>query len=209
MDNLVSTSKFLSLVLRHRPDVIGLTRDEAGWADIDALIRLAQAHKPLTRALIEQVVKGNSKQRFAISDDGRRIRANQGHSIEIELGLQPLAPPSRLYHGTATRFVEAIRREGLAKRSRRHVHLSADADTATAVGARHGQPSVLIVRAGEMSAAGHAFYRSENGLSCSGCCSTGCCATCSAARSLTRSTCRVLATSDCCMPRVTSVNATR
>lgn len=164
MNDLVSTSKFLSLVLRHRPEVIGLSLDEAGWADIDTLIRLSQAHKPLTRALIEQVVEANSKQRFAISDDGRRIRANQGHSIEIELGLQPLAPPGLLYHGTATRFVEAIRREGLAKRSRQHVHLSADADTATAVGARHGQPAVLIVRAGEMAAAGHAFFRSENGV---------------------------------------------
>ncbi|MBN8214811.1 MAG: RNA 2'-phosphotransferase [Xanthomonadales bacterium] len=164
MNDLVSTSKFLSLVLRHRPEVIGLSLDEAGWADIDTLIRLSQAHKPLTRALIEQVVEENSKQRFAISDDGRRIRANQGHSIEIELGLQPLAPPRLLYHGTATRFVEAIRREGLAKRSRQHVHLSADADTATAVGARHGQPAVLIVRAGEMAAAGHALFRSENGV---------------------------------------------
>lgn len=164
MNDLVSTSKFLSLVLRHRPEVIGLSLDEAGWADIDTLIRLSQAHKPLTRALIEQVVEENSKQRFAISDDGRRIRANQGHSIEIELGLQPLAPPGLLYHGTATRFVEAIRREGLAKRSRQHVHLSADADTATAVGARHGQPAVLVVRAGEMAAVGHAFFRSENGV---------------------------------------------
>lgn len=164
MSNLVSTSKFLSLVLRHQPEVIGLILDDSGWADIDTLIRLSQAHKPLTRALIEQVVEENSKQRFAISDDGRRIRANQGHSIDVELGLQPLAPPTLLYHGTATRFVDAIRREGLVKRSRQHVHLSADADTATAVGARHGKPAVLIVRAGEMAAAGHAFFRSENGV---------------------------------------------
>lgn len=164
MSNLVSTSKFLSLVLRHQPEIIGLSLDDAGWADIDVLIRLSQPHRPLTRALIEQVVEENSKQRFAISEDGRRIRANQGHSIEVELGLQPLAPPTRLYHGTATRFVDAIRREGLVKRSRQHVHLSADADTATAVGARHGKPAVLIVRAGEMAAAGHAFFRSENGV---------------------------------------------
>ena len=164
MSNLVSTSKFLSLVLRHQPEVIGLILDDSGWADIDTLIRLSQAHKPLTRALIEQVVEENSKQRFAISDDGRRIRANQGHSIEVELGLQPVTPPTRLYHGTATRFVDAIRREGLVKRSRQHVHLSADAGTATTVGARHGKPSVLIVRAGEMAAAGYAFFRSENGV---------------------------------------------
>ena len=164
MGNLVSTSKFLSLVLRHQPEIIGLSLDDSGWADIDTLIRLSQPHKPLTRALIEQVVEKNSKQRFAISDDGRRIRANQGHSIEVELGLQPLAPPTLLYHGTATRFVDAIRREGLVKRSRQHVHLSADAETATAVGARHGKPAVLIVRAGDMAAAGHAFFRSENGV---------------------------------------------
>lgn len=164
MDNLVSTSKFLSLVLRHQPEVIGLILDDSGWADIDMLIRLSQAHKPLTRTLIEQVVAENSKQRFAISEDGRRIRANQGHSIEVELGLQPLAPPARLYHGTATHSVEAIRCEGLRKRSRQHVHLSTDADTATSVGARHGKPSVLIVRAGEMAAEGHAFFRSDNGV---------------------------------------------
>lgn len=164
MSNLVSTSKFLSLVLRHQPEVIGLILDDSGWADIDTLIRLSQAHKPLTRALIEQVVEENRKQRFAISDDGRRIRANQGHSIEVDLGFVPVTPPTLLYHGTATRFVDAIRREGLVKRSRQHVHLSADADTATAVGARHGKPAVLIVRAGEMAVAGHAFFRSENGV---------------------------------------------
>lgn len=164
MSNLVSTSKFLSLVLRHQPEVIGLILDDSGWADIDTLIRLSQAHKPLTRALIEQIVEENSKQRFAISEDGRRIRANQGHSIEVDLDLVPVTPPTLLYHGTATRFVDAIRREGLVKRSRQHVHLSAAADTATAVGARHGKPAVLIVRAGEMAAAGHAFFRSENGV---------------------------------------------
>lgn len=164
MSNLVSNSKFLSLVLRHQPEVIGLILDDSGWADIDTLIRLSQAHKPLTRALIEQVVAENSKQRFAISEDGRRIRANQGHSIEVDLGFVPVMPPTLLYHGTATRFVDAIRREGLVKRSRQHVHLSADADTATVVGARHGKPAVLIVRAGEMAAAGHAFFRSENGV---------------------------------------------
>ena len=164
MGNLVSTSKFLSLVLRHQPEVIGLSLDDSGWADIDTLIRLSQPHKPLTRALIEQVVEENSKQRFAISDDGRRIRANQGHSIKVDLGFVPVTPPTLLYHGSATRFVDAIRREGLVKRSRQHVHLSADADTATAVGARHGKPAVLIVRAGDMAAAGHAFFRSENGV---------------------------------------------
>lgn len=163
-DPLVSASKFLSLVLRHQPEVIGLRLDDAGWADIDALIRLSQGHKPLTRALIEAVVENNNKKRFAFSDDGKRIRASQGHSIDVELGLVPQSPPTLLYHGTATRSVESIRSEGLLKRSRQHVHLSADAGTATTVGSRHGKPQVLTIRAADMAAAGHAFYRSENGV---------------------------------------------
>jgi putative RNA 2'-phosphotransferase len=163
-DDLVSTSKFLSLVLRHQPGIIGLTLDDTGWAEIDTLIRLSQPHRPLTRALIERTVEGNSKQRFAISDDGLRIRANQGHSIQVDLGFVPVTPPALLYHGTATRFLETIRHEGLVKRSRLHVHLSTDARTATSVGARHGKAAVLIVRAGEMAAAGHAFFRSGNGV---------------------------------------------
>jgi putative RNA 2'-phosphotransferase len=164
MTDLVSSSKFLSLVLRHKPESIGLTLDDGGWAEIDALIELSQNHMPLTRALIETIVEQSNKQRFAISEDGCRIRANQGHSIEVDLQLLPVVPPDRLYHGTATRFVDAIRREGLLKRSRQHVHLSADAKTATTVGARHGKPVVLPVRAGEMAAAGHAFFLSRNGV---------------------------------------------
>lgn len=163
-DPLVSASKFLSLVLRHQPDVIGLHLDDAGWADIDTLIRLSQGHTPLTRPLVEEVVEKNNKKRFVISDDGKRIRASQGHSINVELGLVPQLPPTLLYHGTATRSVESIRSEGLVKRSRQHVHLSADADTATHVGSRHGKPQVLSIRSAEMAATGHAFYRSENGV---------------------------------------------
>lgn len=162
--DLASAGKFISLVLRHRPDAIGLTLDAAGWAEIDALIRLSQGHRPLTRALIEAVVASNDKQRFAISEDGLRIRARQGHSIEVALGLAPLQPPEELFHGTATRCLASIRREGLDKRTRRHVHLSADAQTAANVGARHGTPAVLRIRAGGMAAAGHLFYRSENGV---------------------------------------------
>lgn len=159
-----SASKFLSLVLRHRPDLIGLQLDAAGWADIDALIALSQAHRPLTRALIESVVATSDKRRFAISEDGLRIRANQGHSVEVDLQLEAVAPPARLYHGTAARFVDDIRREGLSRRSRHHVHLSADIDTAMRVGARHGAPVLLVIRAAEMAAAGHAFLRSANGV---------------------------------------------
>lgn len=161
--DLASAGKFISLVLRHRPDAIGLTLDAAGWAEIDALIRLSQGHRPLTRALIEAVVASNDKQRFAISEDGLRIRARQGHSIEVALGLTPLQPPEELFHGTATRCLASIRREGLDKRTRRHVHLSADAQTAANVGARHGTPVVLRIRAGGMAAAVHPVRRRGTG----------------------------------------------
>jgi putative RNA 2'-phosphotransferase len=154
------TSKFLSLVLRHEPETIGLTLDDNGWADIETLIDLANANgKPVTRALID-----NDKQRFAISEDGLRIRANQGHSIDVDLALTALEPPATLYHGTATRFAKSIRNLGLVKQSRQHVHLSSDQATAIKVGTRHGKPLVLKIRAGEMHARGLAFFRSENGV---------------------------------------------
>lgn len=164
MDDVVAASKFLSLVLRHRPGSIGLVLDAAGWADIEALIRLAQPQQALTRALLDRAVAENDKNRFEIDADGRRIRARQGHSIAVDAGLTPMAPPPRLYHGTASRFVEAIRREGLCRRDRQHVHLSADAGTAARVGARHGRPVVLVVQAAAMAAAGHAFHLSSNGV---------------------------------------------
>lgn len=158
-------SKFLSLILRHEPQAIGLTLDAQGWADVDDFIAKAAAHGRLySRALIEEIVRDNDKQRFRLSDDGRRIRASQGHSIDVDLALQPLAPPATLYHGTATRFAASIRKTGLERRSRQHVHLSPDRDTAVKVGSRHGAPLVLHVRAGEMHARGLAFYRSDNGV---------------------------------------------
>lgn len=163
---VAAASRFLALVLRHRPGLIGLTLDAAGWADIDELIARAAGHHPLTRALIERAVAENDKQRYAISDDGRRIRARQGHShaVAVDLDLPALAPPPVLYHGTATRFLDAILREGLDRRDRQHVHLSADADAATRVGARHGRPVVLRVASAAMAAAGHRFHRAENGV---------------------------------------------
>ncbi|MGO1073040.1 RNA 2'-phosphotransferase [Lysobacter sp. CA199] len=163
--SLTKTSKFLSLVLRHAPETIGLSLDANGWADIEELIDLANANgKPVTRALIDEVVRDNDKQRFAISEDGLRIRANQGHSIEVDLALTALEPPATLYHGTATRFAKSIRNLGLVKQSRQHVHLSSDQATAIKVGGRHGKPLVLRIRAGEMHAGGIAFFRSENGV---------------------------------------------
>jgi putative RNA 2'-phosphotransferase len=163
--DLVKTSKFLSLVLRHKPEAIGLALDDNGWASVEDLIRLANQHGTrLTRPLLEQVIAENDKKRFALSDDGRLIRASQGHSVEVDLALPALQPPELLYHGTASRFIDSIRSGGLHSASRQHVHLSLDVPTATRVGQRHGKPVVLVVRAGEVAAAGHKFFLSANGV---------------------------------------------
>jgi putative RNA 2'-phosphotransferase len=162
---LTSTSKFLSLVLRHQPSAIGLSLDAGGWVSIDELLaKAALANHTLSRALLEEVVETSDKKRFAISEDGLRIRANQGHSVNIDLGLAPLTPPARLYHGTASRFLDAVLAEGLTKRQRQHVHLSENRDTAISVGTRYGEPVLLAVDAQRMSADGHLFYRSDNNV---------------------------------------------
>jgi putative RNA 2'-phosphotransferase len=161
----VRISKFLSLVLRHQPEKIGLVLDAEGWADIDELIGKAQqSGVPVTREILDAVVENNDKQRFAISEDGRRIRAQQGHSIEVELGLDPVAPPDVLFHGTAENSVESIRIQGLIAGKRQHVHLSPDEETAVRVGTRHGRPVVLRVHTGRMHRDGFTFYLSGNGV---------------------------------------------
>lgn len=163
--SLIRSSKFLSLVLRHDPGAIGLALDPQGWADVDELIALAgRAGSPLDRELIAEIVATNDKQRFALSPDGSRIRANQGHSVAIDPGLEPLVPPDILFHGTATRFLDSIRAQGLIPGSRLHVHLSEDEASTLNVAQRHGKPVLLTVRAGAMHAAGMVFYRSENGV---------------------------------------------
>lgn len=163
--DLIRISKFLSLILRHRPNLIGLALDRHGWAEVDELIACACRHGlALDRALIEQVVAENDKQRFSLSADGRQIRANQGHSLPVDLQLAPVTPPALLYHGTAERFIASIKREGLRPGNRQHVHLSPDKATALAVGRRHGRPVVLIVRAAAMAAAGYSFYCAANGV---------------------------------------------
>lgn len=160
-----SASKFLSLILRHQPEVIGIALDAEGWADIDQLISLSNAKgTALSRELVQEIVATSDKQRFAIDATGTRIRANQGHSIEVDLKLAAQVPPPMLFHGTATRFADAIRAEGLRPGSRQHVHLSADVVTATTVGTRHGKPLVLSVRADAMARDGMAFYLSANGV---------------------------------------------
>ncbi|MGK5004688.1 RNA 2'-phosphotransferase [Janthinobacterium sp. LB2P70] len=161
-DHLVNTSKFLSLILRHAPEKIGLVLDTQGWADIGQLLALAAQHsRSLSLEQLDDVVARDSKTRYAISADGLRIRANQGHSLAaVDIAL----PPAMLYHGTASRFVEAIRVGGLLPGARNHVHLSSSLETAVAVGARHGKPIVLTVDAAAMQAQGYVFYVSDNGV---------------------------------------------
>lgn len=160
-----SASKFLSLVLRHEPSVAHVSLDSAGWVEVGALLAgCAKADRALTRDDLEHVVVTNTKKRFEFSADGTRIRASQGHSVEVELEYAPQTPPALLYHGTATRFLDSIREKGLLKMQRHHVHLSAETRITLEVGARHGKPALLTIQAGEMHRAGHVFYRSTNGV---------------------------------------------
>ena len=164
-NELTSISKFMSLVLRHQPQHIGLELDGAGWAVIDDLLaRAAKAGHAITRDQLNEVVATSDKRRFALSDDGLRIRANQGHSIEVDLGLEPMQPPAVLFHGTASRFVDSIMATGLERRSRHHVHLTEDIAIGEAVGRRYGKPVILRVAAAAMAAQGYVFFRSANGV---------------------------------------------
>lgn len=161
----IKASKFLSFVLRHNPGSVGLTLDANGWVPVADLLEGCKRNgTPLTLDQLKDVVATNEKKRFAFSDDGTKIRASQGHSIEVDLDYKPAEPPDFLFHGTATRFLDAIHSEGLTKQGRHHVHLSADMKTATAVGQRHGKPVVLTVDAKKMHEAGHKFFLSANGV---------------------------------------------
>ena len=161
----IKTSKFLSLVLRHEPERVGLKLDAAGWVGVEELLRAVNQHGvALTREGLNHVVATSDKKRFAFSEDGARIRASQGHSVEVDLQYEPQTPPDRLYHGTATRFLEAIRKDGLRRMERHDVHLSAETKVTLQAGGRHGQPVLLTIRAREMHQAGHVFRRSANGV---------------------------------------------
>lgn len=161
----VKISKFLSLVLRHNPGDIGLRLDEAGWAEIAELVEKgSKAGVKLTSERIRQIVASSDKQRFSISENGLRVRANQGHSIVVDLGLQKVEPPLLLYHGTTIRNLAAIRQQGLIKGNRQYVHLSANKETAEMVGKRYGRPVVLTIKAGCMHRDGFNFYLSINGV---------------------------------------------
>lgn len=158
-------SKFLSYVLRHQPEAVGIALDANGWVDVDELLAACASHgRALSRDELAEVVTTNSKQRFALSDDGARIRASQGHSTSVDLAYEPVTPPDVLYHGTAAANLPAIERDGLQRMSRHHVHLSLDVETAKAVGGRHGKPVVLEVDARAMHSAGHAFFVTPNNV---------------------------------------------
>lgn len=158
-------SKFLSLILRHQPETIHLKLDENGWADIEELREKSARNKiNFTLEELDEVVETNNKKRFAFNEDKTKIRANQGHSIDVDLALTPQQPPEYLYHGTAEINIPSILEKGIEKRSRQHVHLSSDKETATKVGMRHGKPMILTIRTGLMFQEGIEFYLSENGV---------------------------------------------
>lgn len=161
----VRISKFVSLVLRHEPARAGLTLEPGGWVPIDDLLAgAARLGNRLTRDELLAVVAACEKQRFGIDDSGTKIRANQGHSTEVELQFEAAEPPAELFHGTAERNLTAILRDGLLKMERHHVHLSSDTQTATKVGARHGKPTVVVIEAARMRADGIVFFCSANGV---------------------------------------------
>lgn len=158
-------SKFISYVLRHDPSSIEITLDSGGWVDVGVLVRALKMHrKAISRKRLLEIVETNDKSRFALSKGGRCIRASQGHSVDVDLGYQPIDPPEFLYHGTVSRSVDDIMRDGLDKKSRHHVHLSGDAETAKAVGARRGKPVILKIHAKEMHNDGFEFMLSDNGV---------------------------------------------
>lgn len=161
-----SISKFLSLLLRHQPDLIGLKLDENGWADVAELIEKSKRKgKYFSIEKLEEVVATNDKKRFSFNEDQTKIRANQGHSLKtVDLKLEAIQPPEYLYHGTVSKFMQSIREKGLQKMNRQHVHLSQDLETATKVGSRRGVPTILTVRSGAMHVTGFEFYQSKNGV---------------------------------------------
>ncbi len=162
--DLKSTGKFLSLILRHKPEVIGITLDEHGWADVSELIKGVARSRPFDMATLEQIVREDDKQRFAFNENRTKIRASQGHSVDVDVELKEMIPPVILFHGTAQKSVSSIEREGLRSMSRLYVHLSDTFDKAFKVGSRHGRPVVYQVDCEAMSKDGYVFYLSANGV---------------------------------------------
>lgn len=165
MNNLTGISKFISLILRHKPEVIGITLDEHGWADVNELIAgIRKEHKDFDMSTLEEIVRTDNKQRYSFNMAGTKIRANQGHSIDVDVELEEKEPPEILYHGTGKKYIESIEKQGLIPKSRLYVHLSSDKATANNVGARHGIPVIYEIEAKRMFNDGYKFYLSKNNV---------------------------------------------
>lgn len=157
-------SRFMSLILRHRPESIGISLDEHGWANVDELLSGIGEQHPIDMDMLEEIVRADKKQRYSFNEDKTLIRANQGHSIPVDVELDEVSPPEELWHGTGEKYVQDIETEGLLPKSRLYVHLSNDRDTAFKEGQRHGKPVLYIVRSREMYRDGYKFYLSKNGV---------------------------------------------
>ena len=163
---MINTSKFISLILRHRPGIIGITLDEHGWADVQELIsgvNDSEGHT-LDMETLEEIVRTDEKQRYSFNEDHNLIRANQGHSIPVDVELKEMVPPAILWHGTGEKYVPSIDNQGLIPKGRLYVHLSSDTETARKVGSRHGKPVIYEIDCRKMSEDGYRFYLSENGI---------------------------------------------
>jgi putative RNA 2'-phosphotransferase len=163
--NLTKVSRFISLILRHKPEEIGIKLDKYGYANVNELIKVVSENYPgFDMDILEEIVATDEKQRYSFNEDKTLIRANQGHSIPVDLGLEPVKPPEYLYHGTAFKYTHSIFETGLIAKSRQYVHLSCDIPTALEVGKRHGVPTVFRVHSGDMHKADYKFYQSANGV---------------------------------------------
>lgn len=162
--NLTKVSKYICLILRHKPETIGITLDKHGWANVDELIKGVSEKYPIDMDILEEIVRTDEKQRYSFNENRTLIRANQGHSIPVDVELEAVEPPEYLYHGTGEKYVESIERFGLISKSRLYVHLSKDVDTAINVGKRHGEPVIYLVHSGAMYRQGYTFYLSANGV---------------------------------------------
>lgn len=162
--SLKETSKYISLILRHKPEAIGITLDEHGWANVDELIAGIAKTQPIDMAMLEQIVAEDEKQRYSFNGDKTLIRANQGHSVPVDVELEEKEPPEFLFHGTGEKYVSSIDAQGLLPKSRLYVHLSSDEVTAHKVGQRHGKPIIYIVKSRQMFNDGYKFYCSVNGV---------------------------------------------
>lgn len=162
--SMTKTSKYISLILRHKPETIGINLDEHGWANVKDLIEGVNKTHKLDMKMLEEIVETDDKQRYSFNEDKTMIRANQGHSIDVDVELEEAVPPELLWHGTGIKYVKSIDVEGLIPKSRLYVHLSSDPNTAIEVGKRHGTPAIYCIDALRMHEDGYKFYKSKNGV---------------------------------------------